>query len=376
MGFTGNPAHNAKRLRKAISGEMDKMEIIMITAKLKQTATIFILALSIVQPISAMWLAKTTISGACTLANWGLTVFPALSTILDSWVSDVHVKKNKETVSNVPESIINLVKKEVENHSINNVKCISSGNRHDYSTYDPLKILYMPDKKIAELLPLLQKEKLTKKEQATFNFHRADINHELEHIRRQSSLWHDKYIPIAATVVTQGAAMCFKPFLNWLFPLTRHSFILNNTIKIIGGTAKLGIIFALMHLSKKYEELKADDGIPDEEKLLAVSAEYYEKRFEDKMKNVHFINNIPLSKLLSIKMKRKHTDKREKEIDNDYTIPQILAIKAFGPERFSRFPILSDIFFKYYRNGDHPSDLRRSIRLRDRIKKLKANQKM
>lgn len=345
----------------------------MITAKLKQTATIFILALSIVQPISSMWFAKKAISVTCTGANWFFTAAPALDKILNPTAD---LKRNQEIVSNIPEPIINLVKQESEKREINNIRCLSNENIHDYCTHDPSKILYIPDKNIEELLPILQKEKLTKDEQKTVNFHIGGINHELTHIQRKSQILHNRYVPIAATVATQASAICFKLYLNSLFPLTCDSFLLNNAIKIVGGPAKLNIIFTLMHLYKKYDELKADDGIPDEVEVLKIAAEYHENRFEPIMKAVNWINNFPLSKLLSIKMKRKHTDKREKEIDNDYTIPQILAIKAFGPERFSRFPILSDIFFKYYRNGDHPSDLRRSIRLRNRIKKLNQNQKM
>ena len=345
------------------------MKIIMITAKLKQTATIFILALSIVQPISAMWFAKKAISVTCTGANWFFTAAPALDKILNPTAD---LRKYPEIVSNVPEPIINLVKQESEKREINNIRCVSNGNIHDYCTHDPSKILYIPDKNIEELLPLLQKEKLTKNEQTTVNFHIGAINHELTHIKRKSQILHNRYVPIAATAVTQASAICFKQ----LFPLTCNSFILNNAIKIIGGIAKLNIIFTLMHLYKKYDELKADDGIPDEVELLKVAAEYHENRFEPIMEGVNWINNFPLSKLLSIKMKRKHTNTEEKDIDNYFTIPQILAIKAFGPERFSRFPTLSDIFFKYYRNGDHPSDLRRAMRFRKRIKKLNQNQKM
>jgi len=285
---------------------MDKMEAIMITAKLKQTVTIFILTLSIVQPTSAMWLAKTAISVTCTGTNWFLTVAPTLDKILNPTAD---LRENQEIVSNVPQPIINLVKQEAEKRGINNIRCVSGGKNHTYCTHDPSKILYIPDKYIKALSRVLQKEKLTKDEQTRLNSHRVYINHELTHMERKSQILHNRYVPIAATLATQGAATCF----NWLFPLTCKSFLLKNAIKIVGGISKFYIIFTLMRLFKKYDELKADDDIPDEVELLKIAVKDHENRFEPIMKDVNWINNFPLSKLLYIKMKHKHTNKTEKK---------------------------------------------------------------
>ena len=173
----------------------------------------------------------------------------------------------------------------------------------------------------------------------------------------------------------QGTAIALKPLITRLIPQLNTSFLLRNTAKVVTGFVKLYAIFGLMKLYSKYDELKADDGIPNEKELLKTQAQDYENRWKKVKNDIAWIEkNITWSNIFKSKLLRKYTDDTSENIDKNYALSELLAMKTFGQNNFNKYPILSDAFIPHYRNGDHPSDLRRAMRFRKRIKQLESKQ--
>ncbi len=125
----------------------------------------------------------------------------------------------------------------------------------------------------------------------------------------------------------------------------------------------------------KYEELKADDGIPNQKELLEAGANKFKERHDNLMSWVNDVkNNCTLIDLLRIKLQHKHSHDNETFIDENLNLPQLILIKLIPKNILDKSPLLNDICFWF--NKTHPSDLRRAMRFRKRIEQLNQNQKI
>jgi len=184
---------------------------------------------------------------------------------------------------------------------------------------------------------------------------------------------------ICTILVIHGAAIALKPIITRLVPRLNTAFLLKNIAKVGTGLLMLNAQRLLIRLCAKYEELKADDGIPNKKELLKAFAIYLEKEFELVLKNVRFIENF-FSVQNLIKLSEKSKKEYEKDIEScknvcqKFTMVDLLLIKIFGEEGFRTWPLVSDLL-SHYLHRNHPSDLRRAMRLRKRIKELEKQSK-
>ncbi len=351
----------------------------MLTTKLKQTAIIFILALSIVHPLFNMSIAPITtrkiVSRLCTTFNWSAVVIPIIDAL---FVEKIRLKQEKQgrkiIKSNAPKKIIKLVKQEAEKRNLYDIRCCikeDSGEFPNYSVNQVARIIYIPKTRATELEKLLNTETQdrTSEKQMSYNNHLSSLHHELTHIERQNKEKYTK-AKIAAATIAQGLDLAVNQIITRKIPLIKNSFWLNNMYKLTGGITKLLLINNLTYIQyQKYEELKADDGIPNQKELLETMANKYKECHDNQMLWVNVVkNNCTFIDLLRIKLQHKYFHDNEKFVDENLNLPQLILIKLIPENIFNKSPLLNDICFDF--NSTHPSFLRRAMRFRKCIEQL------
>ncbi|HEX4068771.1 MAG TPA: hypothetical protein VHX42_01610 [Candidatus Babeliales bacterium] len=304
----------------------------------------------------ATTIAKGAISSLCSTTEMLLTCAPLLDKYLFN-PADIRAEKLKNVQSNAPETITAFITKIAQSRNIHNVKVILSDD-YDYSTNDNGNIILIPNKYVGELETLLSKSTLTTQEKEQLDEHTGIVHHELTHGTMRSL----KYAPIYdAAIGTVGAASLsatLTRFTHTYFPGVQKSFTLRNVFKLARGAFALPFAFKLMNMNmyKKYDELKADDGIPNQKDLLTAHMKRHEKR-----------HDIYLHWVDTIKKHASFSDIISPPEDNDFSRPQLLAMKTVPKQLFNQ-PLVMDAVF--HANTEHPSDLRRANRFKDRLAKL------
>ena len=302
-------------------------------------------------------IAKGTISGLCSTAEIAMTCAPLFDKYLFN-PADLRAEKLKNVQSNAPEPITNFVTKIAQSRDINDVKIVLNGDAHDYSTNDNGNIILIPNKQAQQLESLLTKSALTTEEQKQLNEHTGTLHHELTHGTMRSLKYAPMYDAAIGTVGAASLSATLTHFTYKYFPSIQKHFALRNAFKLARGALALPVAFKLMNMNmyKKYDELKADDGIPNQKELLVAQMEKHEKR-----------HAIHLDWVDTIKERASFGDIISPPKDNDFTRPQLLAMKTLPKNLFDK-PIVMDAVF--HANTEHPSDIRRANRFRDRIAKL------
>ena len=107
---------------------------------------------------------------------------------------------------------------------------------------------------------------------------------------------------------------------------------------------------------KKYDELKADNGIPHKKPLLEASAEKYEARHAEYLRCIDII-----------KERAQYKDIISPPEGNEFSRAQLVAMKTFPKHWFNK-PLIMDCVF--HATSEHPSDVRRALQYRDKIKPI------
>jgi hypothetical protein len=302
-------------------------------------------------------LAKGIIAGACSTAEVALVSMPAASSILFN-PADLRAQKLQNAQSDAPKAITQLISQIASERGLSDLKVILHHTMHDYSTDDNGKILYVPTKKAIELEKLINNNDRNEIDQKRLNEHSATIHHELTHGANRSL----KYVPMYESIIGTIGALASQTALTYTakkyIPTIHKNFVLKNTFKLARGTVGLSVAFALinMNLYKKYDELKADDGIPHKKPLLEATAEKFEARHAEYLRSIDII-----------KERAQYKDIISPPEGNEFSRLQLLAMKTLPKHWFNK-PLVMDCVF--HATSEHPSDLRRALRLRYRIEHI------
>jgi len=306
----------------------------------------------------ALKAAKMGISGACSLIELFVTSTPLLQTILFNQ-TDQEAKKLQNAQSNTPQIVTDLITNIADDRKINDLKIILHNNYHHYAMHDRAKILYVPTYLAEELESLLQNSNRSIEEEQKFNLHIGTIHHELTHCINKSGV----YSPLYDTAIETTGAIAISAILTSVIkkhiPIIHNNFALRNGFKLIrsGFTLYTTLNIMNMNMYKKYDELKADDGIPNKKELLTAQIAKYEAKHND------YLTSIDI-----IKERADYPTILWKELpDNQFTRKQLLAMKLLPKSLFNK-PLTMDIVF--HAKQSHPSDLRRELRFKERFAKL------
>ncbi|HSC25451.1 MAG TPA: hypothetical protein VLB80_04530 [Candidatus Babeliales bacterium] len=297
---------------------------------------------------------KGAIAAACSSIELLFTFSPlANATLLNP--ADLRAKNLKNVQSNAPESIINFVTHIAKEKEINDVKVILNDKAYSYNTDTNKHIIFIPNKEATDLELLLAKTTLTSEEEEQLNRHKSILYHEIAHNIRSSN----KYVPMyEASIGTVGGittSALLTRFTHKLFPTFKQHFALKNTLKMARGGVTFFTIYNIMNMNfyAKYEELKADDGIPSQKKVLQAHINDSKKRHEAYLECINIIKER--ASLHDIILSHK---------DDQFTKPQLFAMKILPKNCFAK-PLVMDIVF--HMRSSHPSDLRRIHRLEKKI---------
>lgn len=307
----------------------------------------------------AATLSKGAISGLCSTAELFMMGAPLIDKYLFN-PADLRTEKLKNVQSDAPESIISFATEIAQSRRINDVKVVLSGDTHDYSTNDNGNIILISNKQADELEELLTKTTLTVEEQGKRDEHVGLVHHELTHRIMRSLKYAPMYDAAIGMIGAISTSATVTYFANQHFPSIQKSFPLRNVFKLGRGAFTFSLAFKLMNMNlyKKYDELKADDGIPNQKELLVAQMKMYEKRHEV---HLHWIDVI--------KERASFGDIISPPENNDFPRFQLLAMKII-PKHFFNKPIVMDAIF--HAGEEHPSDLRRALRFEQRIKEVES----
>ncbi len=306
-------------------------------------------------------IAKLGISGACSLTELFVTAAPIMSTL---FMPRIDLTQKQKPVSNTPEEITSLVTDLATQRGVKNITVIADETSHDYNINDVSNILYIPREKAQELQSLLNNQDRTQQEDKMLHEHIGSIHHELSHSKRQSLIYvpiYEASIGTTAGIATSGVATAL---VKKCIPYIYANFALRNAFKLTRAGLTftvIGNIFS-MNFYKKYDELQADEEIPNKKELLGALAEKYENRHNNLLACVSTIKkNANYSTIIY-----------EKLPDDQFNRKQLLAMKILPAEYFNN-PWVSDIIFNF--NKEHPSDIRRAVRFKKRIADLETDKK-
>jgi hypothetical protein len=298
---------------------------------------------------------KYGIAALCSLTELFVTSVPIINSTLFN-PADIQEKRLANVQSDAPQLVTDYITNIAQERGINNIKVVLNGNAHDYCTNDNGNIIYIPTQQAQELESLINNIDRNPQEEKKLNGHTGTIHHELTHNINRSS----KHVPMYEAVIgTAGAVATSATLTNVIkkhIPYINNNFALRNSFKFSRSGLTLFIAFNLMHMNmyKKYDELKADDGIPNKKELLESQAEELEARHAELLQCVDIIKeNADYQTILWKKLP-----------DNQLNRAQLFTMKTLPKSCFNN-PLITDATF--HLNTEHPSDLRRALRFRKRI---------
>jgi hypothetical protein len=217
-------------------------------------------------------------------------------------------------------------------------------------------ILGVGDLKTLETYATKPREDLSVEEQGQLDRTEATIHHELTHIARGGNArdFFGKSVAIfAAFPLAEVTRLCLAKYISSRHPA---GWLLNTTLYGLTGVAStvLGITTS-NSLIKRYEELKADDGIPNEKRLLTAKAADFEADH----------NNI--TRPFFLRIEKGHDDERLPR-------PHRALVRLLGVTTMDSYPWIYELLRVGALTSTYPADITRALRLRKRIARLKEKE--
>jgi hypothetical protein len=299
--------------------------------------------------------AKLGISGACSAAELLITSGRLIGAIYLDHAAKIYTKELQDVQSDAPQIITDYISDIAKERNINNVRVILNDD-YDYSANSYTNIIHVPKPMASELELLLNNKNRNLEEEKQLNEHIGTIHHELTHIVRHSKKYCLFYDTIIGTTGAMASTMTLSHIIKKNIPIISKNFILNNGFKVARAlcTLQMSRYLTDMNLHGKYDELKADDGIPNKKELLEAQTAFYRNRHEQMLQSVNFVKENDYKTIC----------------EEFYASPsriQYLAIKTI-PQKWFNNPLVTDTVFNMY--SSHPSNLRRALRFEKRLNNL------
>jgi hypothetical protein len=303
--------------------------------------------------------AKIGISGACSLIELFVTSTPLLVATVFHPAKE-EAKKLQNSQSNAPKIVTDFITNIAQDRKINDLKVILYDDYDYCAMHDRAKILYVPTYLSKKLESLLQNSNRSIEEEQQFNEYIGTIHHELTHSINESSVYSSFYDTAMETAGALTVSAALTSAVKKYVPIIHKNFALRNSFKLVRSGLTLYTTLNIMNMNmyKKYDELKADDGIPNKKELLTAQIAKYESKHNDYVKYIDIIKErADYPTILWKKLPDEEPFNRK----------QLLAMKLLPKSLFNK-PLIMDIVF--HAKETHPSDLRRTNRFKDRIAKL------
>ncbi len=277
-------------------------------------------------------------------------------------------KKQKKYSSNATQKIIDFVHAQAQERNMSNNISVYV-NEEPIMPYGANSIknrIYLTPEIAQNLEKLIEKKEinaLLPEEEKQFAECIGSIHHELTHLINNDTLNHLIYDSIIGII---GSAIIFygiNTAMNNYIPSLHSNFALCNNLKILRGILRMKLTEYIRNFNiyGKYQELRADDGIPSKKELLEPMAILFQSTHDTLMENIDTIKSEPWKQIIN-----------KRQIIKDYfdtnTIG-LLMIKLIPKQWFSN-PLVTDLVF--HLRSTHPSDLRRALRLKRRIATLEG----
>lgn len=338
----------------------------IIMKKIHTTHLLFSLALIVQTNTSfpmqniALKAVKIGISSLCS----GFELICALNPIWTTYLiyqPRMLAKKNKEYCSNAPKNIINFVDNIKQQRNIQeNLHVVIKENGHRSYNMESIKnILYIPPTVSKELEDLLEKKELLLEDQLKLNYHTATIHHELTHLENDDSTNIHIYENVIGTIGSAIVTGAINRLFIQRIPFLNNNFTAHNIMKVTRGLARVEIARYIIksHFYKKYAELRADDGIPNEKALLESEVQYFHQEHEQLLDAIDNIKSSTWKEIIN------RPDKHRAMLNT----PQVFAMKIL-PKKWFDMPFVTNAIC--YPRATHPCGKQRELRF---LNKLTSN---
>jgi hypothetical protein len=307
--------------------------------------------------------AKGVVSSLCSVSELFITSAPILGTIMDQSQAR-HIEKLTDTQSMPSQIVTDYITSIATERGIHNPQVIIDSRCDQYSKDPYGSIVYINPKEASELESLLQNNNRTVEEQKTLHRHTGDIYHEWQHHLRNSEHCMHVYKAVTGTAGAVATSASLSHLISKYVPAIKKNFMFHNSFKIARSGFTYWLALKLAHtqipyldnMYRHYEELQTDKGIPNKKELLEPQAELYENR------HANMINYINKTKNAA-----SYTDIISPDPEYHANRFELLAIKTLPTKWFNNPYIMNATL---YAKDDHPSDIQRANRVRDRIAKL------
>lgn len=310
----------------------------------KKVSRVFILVAALFGSTSAfsMQWVNSAFCGLSSLAHWLLVAMPVASGGFDPSRAP-NLQDN--IASNVSPIVHTFFEEIAQSRNIQGVRFVTHAI-NDYGTKSAAKIIYIPEGDATQLTTMLLKKQsgqsLDENEQLALDTIAASIHHELSHIARQSCVKKANF-ECASPFITQAIWILGNTALSsYTEPLyasylagTEDRALIQAPLNLATGAAKLWLSFKLCQLYGKWDEMKADDGIPNEEHLLKAAAAFHDQE-------------------------HRHSQKVR---------PQGLITRHIS----TKLPLVHEVYDTFTTQNQHPTDLMRKNRFETRLKAIQKN---
>lgn len=182
--------------------------------------------------------------------------------------------------------------------------------------------------------------------QTTLNLHTAFIHHELTHIKRDPT--PRQLLTLATGSLIPATALTFFP-----------KSISETNVLLLLVTSQILNLMIIPTILDKYEEIRADDGIPNKRELLTAQSNSFITHHKNMIKEIDNIKNYP--SLIEAYIKKRHY----------FSLAKIFIARTLPTKYFVTSLLFCELM---HITDEHPSDLFRAKRFESRLKKLEKDE--
>lgn len=273
-------------------------------------------------------------------------------------------KQLTDTQSIAPQIVTDYVTQLATEFSIKDIKVIIDSEHDTYAKSSYNSIIYINPEYAYELELLLKNSNRLSEDEKRFNMHTNGIYHELTHELRDSEYRFLMYKAIRSVIGATITSSALSHVIKKHIPSIQKNFTIKNSFKIGRSAFTFSLASHLMNqkisyldnlLYAHYEELQADNGIPNKKNLLETQAELYEAKHEALLKRIEKVKTVQsYSDIITL----------PKDQKNRF---ELFAMKTIPLSWFNNPYLTSAIF---HADDTHPSDIQRALHFRKRIKEL------
>lgn len=305
--------------------------------------------------------AKYGISGACSLAELLATSVPIIGTLLKK-PQVPNLEKLADTQSSLEASttIVPYITHLAAERGLNNIKVIVDNCHSGYAMDTDNAIIYITPEDYLDLKSLLQNKSRSSEEEEKLHMHTGFIHHEITHGLRKSLQRIQLWNTTAGTIGALALSTTLSHLITKHIPIINTNFVLHNSFKIIRSALTFHLALHLIrskithsNFYNQYEEIQADDGIPNQKELLEAQANFHKLHHDKHLERIEYIKMDATPESIKV---------------SGYNRVQLFAMNII-PTTWLSNPFIMNCMLDTH-SSTHPAPKVREQRFRNRIAKI------